>query len=147
MRLIHSILTALAVGIVSSLVMAIHTAGQPGLTGAGWYAFIMIFGNTIIPIFLGVCLFSVLKKYITAAKWPVQYIAQTLLMLIITATGVCLLTILSSVSSYGWSLGWAPGNLSRQFGASYKGYIPDALLDALLTPVIYYCVSKVISAK
>jgi hypothetical protein len=48
MRLPHAILTALVVGILSSLILAIYIASQLPETGVGWYGFIMIFGNTII---------------------------------------------------------------------------------------------------
>src|SRR4051812_44838433 len=147
MRLVYSILTTLAVGILSSLILAVYAAAQTDITGTTWYAFVMIFGNTIIPILLTVCLFAALKKHIDAVKWPVKYIIQAVLVLIIMITGVFLMTISISISYYGWPSGLAPGNVSNQFDGSYKGYMPDVLLDALLIPVIYYWISKIPNPK
>jgi hypothetical protein len=143
MRILNSILTTLVVGILSNLIMAIYIASQSELAGTGWFAFTMIFGNTIIPILLSVCLFSVLKKNIGSVKGPVKYAAQAGLVFLIMAAGVCLMTISMSISYYGWLSGLTPDNLRDRFDGSYKGYIPDVLLDSLLIPGIYYWVSQV----
>lgn len=127
--------------------MAIYSASQSVLTGTGWYVFIMLFGNTIIPILLAVCLFAVLKKKINGAKWPVIYVAQAGLVLIIMTIGVCGMTISMSVSYYGWLTGWQPENIRSQFNGNYKGFIPDVLLDSFLIPAVYYWVSKVAYSK
>jgi hypothetical protein len=119
-KLLNCILTALVVGIVSCWIIAIYIAAQPEGTDLGLYAFIMIFGNTIIPIFLTACLFAVFKKNINPSNRLVKYFAQAGLALAIMAIGVCLMTISQAMSYYGMFSGLAPANLRERFDDSYR---------------------------
>ena len=143
MKILNCILTTLAVGILSSWVTSIYIARQSEIPGTGWVAFFMIFGNTILPVLLAVCLFAVLKKNITSANLLAKYFVQAGLVLVIMAMGVFLMTVSQSVSYYGSLSGLAPENLRDRFDSRYKGYIPHVLLDVFLIPVIYYWVTQI----
>jgi hypothetical protein len=143
MKILNCVLTALAVGVLSSLIISIYIAGQSDIPATGWVAFFMLFGNTILPVLLAVCLFAVLKKNITSVNLLAKFFLQAGLVLIIMAIGVFLMTVSRSVSYYGSLSGLAPQNLRDQFDARYKGYIPHVLLDVFLIPVIYYWVTQI----
>ena len=139
-RLIVTILTSILVGILSCLTTAIYISQVEKDYGVFFYAFIMIFGNVILPIFLTTCLYAFLKRKITFLNKFVKYFMQVGLLILLSALGLCFMTFSKVVSYYSGFSGMTFENLKESFKSSFQGYIPEVILYSFLIPLVYLLV-------
>jgi len=109
-------------------------------SGIFFYAFIMILGNVILPIFLIVCLYAFLKRKIKLSNKLGKYFTQVALIILLSALGLCFMTFSKVVSYYSGFSGLTFQNLKESFDSSYRGYLPEIILYSLLTPIVYFLI-------
>lgn len=139
-RLIVSILTTIIVGIVSCLMIAAYISTTEKDSGIFFYAFIMILGNVILPVFLIVCSYAFLKRKIRITNRMGKYFTQAGLIILLSAFGLCLMTVSKVVSYYSGFSGLTFQNLKESFDSSYRGYLPEVILYSLMTPIVYFLI-------
>ena len=135
-------MTALIVGILSCLTTSLYLyiLNSEKDTGLFIYAFIMIFGNIILPIFFVVCLYAFLKRKIKISNKFLRYFAQVGMLILISILGVCFMTISNVISYYSGLSRMTFQNLKDNFDSSYRGYTPEIILYTFLIPLVYYFV-------
>jgi hypothetical protein len=136
-RLIVIILTTIIVGILSCLTIAIYVSNVEKAYGVFFYAFIMILGNIILPVFLIVCLYGFLKGQIKLSNKLARYFTQVGLIILLSAFGLCFMTVSKVVSYYSGFSGMTIQNLEGSFNSSYRGYVPEVILYSFLIPFVY----------
>jgi hypothetical protein len=102
-----------------------------------FYAFIMILGNVIFPIFLIVYSYAFLKQKIRLPNKLGKYLTQVGIIILLSALGLCVMTFLKVVSYYFGFSGLTFQNLKESFDSSYRGYLPEVILYSFLTPIVY----------
>jgi hypothetical protein len=102
----------------------------------------MILGNVLAPIFLTVCLFALVKGKIRFPNKVTGYVGQVFPVVVISALGICLMTISKVISYYSGFSGMTFQNLKDRFNSSYRGYLPEVILYAFLIPFIYFFVES-----
>lgn len=142
MRLIVNILTTFIVSVLSCLTIAIYISQVEKDSGVFLYAFIMILGNIILPIFLTVCSYAFFKRKIMLSNKLANYFIQVGIIILISTLGLCFMTVSKVVSYYSGFSGMTFQNLKENFDSSYRGYIPIVILYSFLIPFVYFFIEK-----
>ena len=142
MRLIVSILTTIIVSILSCLAVALFISQEDKESGVFFFAFVMILGNIILPLFLAVVSYAFLKGYLRTSNSGNNYLTRVGGIVLISALGVAIMTIAKAISYY-WDFSEVTlQNLKGAFESSYRGYIPVVVLYSFLIPIVYQVIEK-----
>jgi hypothetical protein len=122
--------------------MAIYISQVKNDSGVFLYAFIMILGNIILPVFLSVISYAFLKRKIKLSNKLTNYLMRVGITILISALGLCFMTVSKVVSYYSGFSGMTFQNLKENFDSSYRGYIPIVILYSFLIPLVYFFIEK-----
>jgi hypothetical protein len=144
MKLIIAILTAVFVALLCAFIASFNILYTDKNSNLFWYAFIMIFGNIIIPILLLTLLFSLIKIKLFFASKIFTFFITVAILYSISIIGLSIMTITSPNPDYSFLSGLTLEKFKARFILNYWGYMNDVIISAATIPLVYRLVEKLV---
>ena len=142
MKVIAVILTAIFVALLSAFIASFNILYTDKNSNLFWYAFIMIFGNIIIPIFFVTLLFLLIKIKFFFANKIFAFFVTVAILYSVSIIGLSIMTITNPNPDYSFLSGLTLEKFKARFILNYGGYMNDVIISAVAIPVIYRLVEK-----
>lgn len=142
MRLVICISTTIFIALVSCFIIALRISIPEKNLGLFIYLFIMFLVNDIAPILLLVYLYAFLKTILKNSNKAVRYLGQVGLIILISAFGLCLMTIFKEISYYSGFSGMTYSNLKESFNSNYREFLPNVAFYSFSIPIVYFFMDR-----
>jgi flagellar biosynthesis protein FlhB len=127
------LLTTLALILLACLLTGFFALFNEGSLQAFLYLAILTIGNILIPTFIGVLLFQVIKKKVVYSNWTKTYIIQILVMVSIMVIGLFLWALVDVMAD---SNQLTLKNVMEDFYSQFSGFALVGVFMAIAIPFI-----------
>ena len=133
------ILTTLALTLLGSLLAGFFAMFTEGSLQAFLYVAILTFGNILIPTFIGVLIFQVVKKKVVFSNWIKTTVVQILVMESVMLLGLFLWALSDVLTS---SDQFTLENVKEDFYSQFLGFALVGVFMAIAIPFVDHYLAK-----
>ena len=135
MKVITIIMTTFTVALLGSLLMSLLVSFTDKHDHIFWYAFIMIFGNVILPVLILTALFETIRTRILLRNRLLTFVTTAIVLFLLSIIGLAIMTIMNSNPDYTFFSGLTFEKFRNRFVSNYGGYMLIVVVSSIAIPL------------